>query len=218
MTLSNTQVLKDPKLTDAIQIWVWGLSANNGGEIKKSNISFNEKEEPYIDLNVSGLPEDVVKFHESFKKFLLTAIKGPETCQDLLTQGKDLQTQGQGKKSLKIELCKDVKTKAQDASLSMGDTYWLILSRIKAGTNCTKNMKTLTTGLAKFQNVAQAITGCGNELKDTVPKIKSMIDNADEIGKKASEEGKVSMASLMDYHEGEKKTAEEMNGVARKAK
>ena len=40
-----------------------------------------------------------------------------------------------------------------------------------------------------------------------------MISHADEVGKKAFAEGKTNMAALMDYHSGEKKTAEEMNGV-----
>ena len=96
MSLSNTQVLKDPKLTDAIQIWVWALSANNGGEIKKSNIDFDEKEAPYLDLNVEHLPEEAKKFYESFKKFLMTAIKGPKTCEELLKQGEELKTQAEG--------------------------------------------------------------------------------------------------------------------------
>ena len=122
MSLSNTSVLKDPKLSDAIQIWVWALSANNGGEIRKSNITFDEKEEPYLDLNSEGMPEDVKKFHENFKNFLITAIKGPDTCDEMLKQGDELKSQAEGKISpLKIELCKTVKDKAKDSGLSMGD-------------------------------------------------------------------------------------------------
>lgn len=88
-------------------------------------------------------------------------------------------------------------------------------SSLKAASNCTKNLKTFTTGITKFQNVAQSCKSCVGDLQDTIPKFKSMIENADEIGLKASEEGKTSMPALMDYHSGEKKTGEEMNGGAK---
>ena len=51
--IANVELLKEPSLVDAIQAWIWSLSANEGGEIKKSGLEILE-EKPYIQVDCSS--------------------------------------------------------------------------------------------------------------------------------------------------------------------
>ena len=84
------------------------------------------------------------------------------------------------------------------------------LQAAKAALNTGKNTKTLTQGLAKFGEVVEACKSAATDIPTLVPKIKAMIEAADEEGKKAHEKGWLKPDECFDLHSGEKKSAAEI--------
>lgn len=85
-----------------------------------------------------------------------------------------------------------------------------LLQAAKAALNTAKNSKTLTDGIAKLGSVIEAAKSAATEIPQIVPKIKEMIEKADEEGKKAHEKGWLKPEETFDLHTGDKKTAAEV--------
>lgn len=76
--------------------------------------------------------------------------------------------------------------------------------------NTAKNTAVLTKGLARFGEVVEACKSAATDIPTMVPKIREMINKADEIGVKAKEKGFLKPHECFEFHTGEKKTAAEI--------
>jgi hypothetical protein len=65
--MTKAKYLKDPSMVEAINIWLWGVAANNEGELMKSGKIDITETAPYIDADLNNCP----KPYHDFKQLLL---------------------------------------------------------------------------------------------------------------------------------------------------
>ena len=93
--LANTDSLKGGNLVDAVNAWLWAVSASCGGEIAKADLSVTEQS-PYISWSLGNSYVDCWSFQEKLKAYFQTCIDGPKTIKELATSLEELMKQAQG--------------------------------------------------------------------------------------------------------------------------
>jgi hypothetical protein len=87
----------------------------------------------------------------------------------------------------------------------------LLFFRVKAPGYIGANLKTVTSGLSKAPKVIGQVKEGIKDLKELLPKIKGLIDTADEVGKKAAEKKLLTIDEIFDqFQTAPKKTPQEL--------
>lgn len=94
--IAGVEILKNPEFTDAINAWLWAVSANFDGNIQATNLKI-EEESPYLSLDLGNTYAECYNFQEELKKYLTTCIEGPKTMIDLIKNLSELIEKAKGK-------------------------------------------------------------------------------------------------------------------------
>lgn len=188
MDLANVEILKAGDLMDAIQSWLWSVSAGHKGHIENANVKILE-ESPYVTFDLDNSYVEVWNFQHKLKEFLQTVTTSPQKVEELSNQLQEL-------KGKMEDATKDPKEMASKAGL-------------KGTLAITKNTKTTVSGLAKVAKVKDVIKEAATNMKNIVSKLPGFLGAANEYGKKAYEEKKRTPAECTELSQKEKKTAGE---------
>lgn len=96
MKLSKANYLKTGGLIDAVQIYLWALSANNEGDIKKANVVLTPEESPYFEVDSGNCRIEVHEFSQALKGYMKGAIEGAKNGPEMLKEGADLVSKSAG--------------------------------------------------------------------------------------------------------------------------
>lgn len=194
LELSNAELLKKPELVDAINAWLWSVSASCEGHIAKANLKIEENS-PYISWELGNSYVDCWSFQQKLKDFITTCL---EAGKDLIELSKTLEElAGQAK-----DFGATAKDDAKAANLGLGDT-------VKAVSGTVANCKTTVDGVGKVKKVKEAVEAAAKNLREILPKFPQMISEADKVGEKAHKEGNLVPSACMKYSDKEKKPAAE---------
>lgn len=94
--ISQTVYLSDfPKLIEAIQPFVWAVSANFEGNIKSSELEITQTQ-PYVKLEGEIKLKELLEFKENLMLFIKTTIEGPAELKTLIQSVSDVYGKLQG--------------------------------------------------------------------------------------------------------------------------
>ena len=96
MTLTLANHLKEGKMVDAVQIYLWALSANNEGEIKKAMVEITPEEAPYFGVDSGNCRFEVHDFSTALKAYMKAAIEGAKNGPEMIKEGADLVSKAAG--------------------------------------------------------------------------------------------------------------------------
>ena len=74
--------LKDGKLKDSVQAWIWAVSANFDGNIKDANLEI-DKEAPFVSADLGNCKMECHNFQEQLKTYVKTCIEGPGALNEI---------------------------------------------------------------------------------------------------------------------------------------
>lgn len=194
-SVSNLVYLKEENYKYAVEAFFQAVSAQNGGEILKSDIKVTT-EPPF--LNFTGLNEETEEFADALFGFLNTFFTGKDKYQALVDGVQDIVERAQG---LSATITDDIK----NAGLPP-------MKIIKATKNFTANLNMLKQAGANAPRVPKIMIDGGMAFMEIVANIVQQYTNANEVGKKAAKEKLLSTPGkiLLKFNEAERKTEEEL--------
>jgi hypothetical protein len=194
--LGRTDELVAPSLLEAIKVFFWSCSAHKDGNIKASGVTFTS-DPPAFTINCQNMDFKTYDFSAAMHDLIGGIVGAPKQIADLGSQAKEI-----GEKA--VELQKDVKAKIDASGLNP-------LEKGKAGAYAASNFATVLNGCKKAPNVFKQATDACADIKGILPKIKTLLDEADVIGKEASGKNIKKMDEIFDhYQKAQKKTPEQI--------
>jgi len=201
--LANTWQLKEPKYTDTVQVLFWAASAENGGQIKNTDLDITS-EAPFVKMNGTKITHDTYKLYETFSTYLKTIIDGPEKLKEIVEKLQAIAEKAP-------DMVKEGKNEIQGSNLDFA-------GKAKAVARLAKNANKLPRELVKCKNLQEVLKTAKTDMQELIPKLKELATKADEVGAKAAAEKIIKPAEVFDkYHPGPKKTPKEIE-AERKAK
>jgi hypothetical protein len=201
---ADTWKLKEYTYNDTVKVMFWALSANAGGDIKKANVNVSE-EAPFVHLEYyDGLLWETRELADTFQAFLKSIVEGPgalvkivEEVTSLVEQTKDLMTNGANY--------------AKDSGLGG-------LDAIRAVNALRKNVTKLSVNVPKVKELPTLCKDGAADFKKLVPEIRKILNECDEVGKKAAADKVLKPKDIFaKYHQGAKKTEQEIAHEAKVA-
>jgi hypothetical protein len=201
---ADTWKLKEYTYNDTVKVMFWALSANAGGDIKKANVNVSE-EAPFVHLEYyDGLLWETRELADTFQAFLKSIVEGPGALIKIVEEVNNIVGQTS-------DLAQNGAQYAKDANLGG-------LDAIRAVNALRKNIAKLTTNAAKLKELPNLCKDGATDFKKLVPEIKKIVNECDEVGKKAAADKVLKPKDIFaKYHQGAKKTEAEIAAEAKKA-
>jgi len=194
--IAETWQLKESKYIDTVQVLFWAASAENGGQIKKTDLEVMG-EPPFVKMNGSKITHDTYNLYDTFSTYLKTVAEGPGKLKEIVDS-----LQAMAEKA--PDLVKEGKNEVQNSSLDLR-------GKATAIARLGKNSAKLPKELAKCKALQEVLTTAKDDMKELVPKLKELYSKADEVGAKAAGENLIRPREIFQkYHPGPKKTPKEI--------
>lgn len=186
--------LQNPTLDECIKVWMWSISANNGGAIIKAGFNIIDSP-PFFEVNCSGCTWEAWWISDYFNKFIKTAFEMPaKVAEALVSLG---------------SLAEKVAT--TDPAGAIESSSLNVLDKAKAIKAYAENAKKTADGLARAKEVGQIIADAAVQIKALASNMKLWLADVDVYGKQAYEKSLWRPYQIVrDIHPGPKKTPEQL--------
>jgi len=189
--LSCTWQLKDPKYTDTAQVLFWAVSASNEGKVKNAGLETCDNA-PYITLDWRKVPRDTHELYTSLETYLKTVAEGPTTLKEIVEKLQEAVTKVP-------ELDKEGFDEIQNSSLDFRSKTHAVMALGKNGDKLPRELK-------KCKRLQQILQEATTDMKELIPKLPTLIGQADEIGAKAAADKLTKPSDIFNkYHQGPRK-------------
>jgi len=189
--VTHIDTLADPKFLDIVQVLTWSLSSGANGKIKDLDIDFIS-EVPYLSVNKSKLRVDTVTLWDNYSGYVKTVIESPGKLKEAVEN--------------LVELCKQATELAQSGKDDVKNSSLGLADKAKALSRLAKNCAKLPKETKKCTALQELLKTAVIDIKDSIPKIKGLIDVADEVGAKAHADNIILPGEIFDkFHKGARK-------------
>lgn len=188
-----------PSLLDAVKVFLWALSANNGGNIVSCNPTAKSSA-PYLDIKITdasthSIKVDLNSFKDSLREYLKTVIEGVTQLPKLIEEVVGL-----------VDNANTLKDTASD-SLS----HLSMMDKAKNLGKIGQNTAKLAKGASKLKSLLPILTEASKNLQEIIKNFTETTGKADEIGKKAIAKKTFAMDEIMqNFHPADKHTEKEI--------
>jgi len=192
--MCEVERLKNPSFDECIKVWMWSISANNGGQIGKAGFNIIG-DAPYFEVNCSGCTWEAWWIQDYFTKFVKTAVDMPQKCADAVSA-----LGGLAEKCMSLDPAGAIEGSDLD-----------LLDKARAVKAFAVNAKRTATGLVRAKEIIVAIGEGAVIVKSMATNMKTWVTECDIYGKKAFDKACWRPSQILrDIHPGPHKTADEM--------